>query len=222
MTASSTATQVRLDRSGVTVPVPETMRELAQQFQRQHHVVFRGFLPPELLAKVRADIASGKFSDFVSKGVGADLTLQPSIAVQMLRFMLNQPSTLAFARALSGIESIRGFWGRVYTMLPRPEHFDSWHDDLVDGRQLSITLNLGEVYEGGALEMRSRSSKQVLWAIRNTGPGDAIFFALAPDLQHRVTSVTGAVGKTALAGWFLDRESDFVSLVHQASAAEPD
>jgi len=179
------ATHIQLNRSGLVLPQKEVLRELAHQFQREHHLVLRGFLPPELLERVRADIASGEFRDFVSKGVGADLRMEPSIGIQMIKFMMNLPSTLQFARALSGAEAIRGFSGRVYTMLPRPEHYDSWHDDLVDGRLLSITVNLGGAYEGGVLEMRSRKSEQVLWGVRNTGPGDATFFALGPDLQHR-------------------------------------
>jgi hypothetical protein len=36
----------------------------------------------------------------------------------------------------------------------------------------------------------------------NTEPGDAIFFRIAPALQHVVSAVEGMVPKTAYAGWF--------------------
>lgn len=45
----------------------------------------------------------------------------------------------------------------------------------------------------------------------NTGPGDGIVFRLAHHLQHRNTSMRGAVPKTAFAGWFRSREINYHS-----------
>lgn len=38
---------------------------------------------------------------------------------------------------------------------------------------------------------------------QTTGPGDAICFEIAPDLEHMVTAVEGINPKTAFAGWFV-------------------
>jgi hypothetical protein len=92
----------------------------------------------------------------------------------------------------------------VYRMLPGPQHADSWHDDLKEGRMLAMSINLGdEGYVGGLLEIRDRASKHTLYRARNTGPGDALIFRLDPTLEHRVTGVEGNVPKTAYAGWFM-------------------
>ena len=80
---------------------------------------------------------------------------------------------------------------------------------------VAMTVNLStDGYAGGFLEMRERSSKKIFAELANTGPGDAILFELAPELQHRVTPVEGSYPKTALAGWFKE-SPEFLSALEK-------
>ncbi|MEO6060810.1 MAG: 2OG-Fe(II) oxygenase, partial [Thermoflexales bacterium] len=106
--------------------------------------------------------------------------------------------------------------GRVYRMAPGEGHFDSWHGDVGQGRQIALSINLGSAdYEGGLLQLaRSDSdSSDLLAEIANTGAGDALVFRIAPWLRHRVTDIAGTVAKTAYAGWFRTYP-DFQTLWH--------
>jgi hypothetical protein len=73
-----------------------------------------------------------------------------------------------------------------------------------------MSVNLSpEIYGGGTLQLRNAHTRRVLREVANTGPGDAILFQIAPDLQHPVTAVTGAVPKSAFAGWFQSERISF-------------
>ena len=63
----------------------------------------------------------------------------------------------------------------------------------------------GEVARGGMgaiLEIRDRETRTVLHRASNPVAGDAVIFRLSPELQHRVTPVTGETPRTAFAGWY--------------------
>src|SRR6185295_5586851 len=77
-----------------------------------------------------------------------------------------------------------------------------WHSDMDGNRMVTLSVNLGDPYEGGVLQLRERPSNRVVHEVANTGPGDAILFALGDHLEHRVGAVTGGTTKMALAGWF--------------------
>src|SRR5438552_16205534 len=97
---------------------------------------------------------------------------------------------------VSGCRPISFFFGRVYRRLPDLAHHDSWHSDLVEGRQIGMSLNLSaRPYEGGIFEIREAATERRLAAIANVGPGDAILFRIDPALEHRVTDVRGVAPK---------------------------
>jgi hypothetical protein len=117
--------------------------------------------------------------------------------------LLNDPRLFAAVREVTGCDSIGCFEGRVYRMAPGGEHYDSWHNDLAEGRMVAMSVNLSrEPYAGGVLQMRRRGPKEVFAEVTNVGAGDAILFRLDSELQHRVTPVQGSTSKTAFAGWF--------------------
>jgi hypothetical protein len=217
MKAAASVSHAQLTPKGPLLPPPEVAAELAERFQREHVVRLPGFLSPELLQRLQQQMEAAAFRDKLHKGIGQELRMEPSVGEHMIMFMLNMAPVLSFVSAING-QVVRGFHGRIYRMEPRPEHYDSWHDDLMEGRTCAISINVGEPYEGGALEMRLRSSEQLLWTLHNTGPGDAILFALRADLQHRITSVTGTRKKTAFAGWFSDRDDVFFPLKRRPTA----
>jgi hypothetical protein len=91
----------------------------------------------------------------------------------------------------------------VYRLTPGV-HDDSWHDDLSGShRMIALSLNLSAAaYSGGTLQIRDRSSGEIVHEAANTGVGDAVLFRISPQLEHRVSRVDGAVARTAYAGWF--------------------
>jgi hypothetical protein len=104
---------------------------------------------------------------------------------------------------LTGCAPIARFSGRVYRMIPGPQHYDSWHSDSEEERLIGLSLNLSEeVFAGSIFQLRAVGSDRVLCEVANTGFGDAVLFRIAPDLLHRITPLEGAVPKTAYAGWF--------------------
>jgi hypothetical protein len=122
----------------------------------------------------------------------------------LLLFLCNDVALFELVRAITGCDRIGAFGGRVYRMLPGAEHEGTWHDDLAEGRMVTLSINLGDApYSGGVLEIRDRQSKRVLQRVANTGFGDAVIFRIGRELQHRVTAVEGSVPKTAYAGWFV-------------------
>ena len=67
-----------------------------------------------------------------------------------------------------------------------------------------MSVNLSpEVFEGGDLQIREAESKRQVAHLRNTGFGDAVIFRIHPSLEHQVLPLTGAVDRSAYAGWFL-------------------
>ena len=92
-------------------------------------------------------------------------------------------------------------------MLPGGEHEISWHNDLMPGRMVAMSINLTpRPFSGGAFEIREQGSPDVLRQVANTGFGDAVLFRVHPTLQHRVGRVEGEIARTAYAGWFLSDE----------------
>jgi len=129
--------------------------------------------------------------------------MKPGKAVALLAFLVNDPDLFELVREISACDRIGSFRGRLYRMLPQSDHRDSWHGDLIEGRMVAMNINLGTVpYSGGVLEIREHRSKRVVQRVANTRPGDAVIFRIDPSLEHRVTTVEGAVPKTAYVGFF--------------------
>jgi hypothetical protein len=192
--------------SGFTLVSPESDRDLGEmrdEFDRNHCIRFEGLFSDALLAQIHDYIDSDEFSFREHDGIGTELCIEQGKSPAFLMFVTNDPAFFELVRKITGCGQIGFFNGRVYRMHTGPEHQDSWHDDLVGGRMIAMSINLSEApYRGGILEIRDRASREVIHTTANTGPGDAVLFRLAPELQHRVTAVEGDVPKTAYAGWF--------------------
>jgi hypothetical protein len=132
----------------------------------------------------------------------ADLRVLGSTASELLVLLCNDPAVLRAIEDITGCASLTRFNGSIYRMLPAAGHRQDWHDDLVDGRLVALSVNLATSnYAGGVLEIRDRRTRRAIAQIPNTGKGDAVLFKLDASLEHRVTPVTAGV-KTAFAGWF--------------------
>jgi hypothetical protein len=178
---------------------------LRAHFDAHHWVRLPGVLDPALLADTQSRVAAAEFVERRHTNVqppSVDLCMVPNAASALLELVFNDPAVFAAVAAMTGCGSIARFGGFVYRLAPQEGHAHHWHNDLVEGRLVAMSVNLGPgMYEGGLLEFRDRASECVLDRVSNTGPGDALLFRIDAALQHRATAVTAGV-KTAFAGWY--------------------
>jgi hypothetical protein len=175
-----------------------------ETFSAQHCVKVPGFLGRDLSAEILAKIRTDEFYERAQEGLGSEECLrQDSPTLALLWLMLNDGRLFRTVETVAGCPPIGSFGGRVYRFTDSPSHHDDWHDDLGDNRLVALSVNLSEhPYAGGLLQIRDCTSGEILHEESNTGLGDALIFRIAPELQHRVTRVTGNRPKTAFAGCF--------------------
>ncbi len=178
--------------------------KLRDQFRSQHYFRILGLLNSNFVDLVQRRIRSARWRFKLHKEVGStELCMRDNEVLSLLDLMMNSSRLFQFLNEITDCGPIGCFPGRVYRCVPGANHHDVWHNDVYGGRVLGLSVNLSErAYTGGILEMRYADTKKLLHKIGNTGPGDAIVFRLSPELQHRVTSVSGREPKTAYAGWF--------------------
>jgi 2OG-Fe(II) oxygenase superfamily len=186
-------------------PADHECASLRDQFAARHWVRLPGVLEPALLADVQARVAKAEFVERTHRGVtppSVDLCMLPNAAAGLLELAFNDPAVHRTVEAIAGCGPIARFGGFIYRLTPQHGHQHHWHNDLVEGRLVAMSVNLGPgTYEGGLLEFRDRASEGLLDRVSNTGPGDAILFRIDDALQHRATPVTAGI-KTAFAGWY--------------------
>jgi hypothetical protein len=66
----------------------------------------------------------------------------------------------------------------------------------------------------------------MLAEVANTGPGSALIFRIAEELQHRISDMEGDEPKTAFAGWFRPDLPEFfdelrAKALKEAASARP-
>ena len=193
---------IQLRKAGL-VADREDVERLRCEFEENHFVMLRDLLDPQLLSLVLSHFERGQWRDSVESGFYSECVLENCAAPALLQFVSNTPKFLETISEITGCDALTWFVGRVYRMRPNIDHTDKWHDDDADGRLIGMSVNLSpRGFEGGLFQMREAKSRRMLVEIANTGLGDAIFFRLSHDFQHRVTEVPGGEPKTAFAGWF--------------------
>lgn len=208
---------IQITKSGlVSGSTDAALDDLRARFDRQHCLRLRQFLHPELLGMIQRQVERAVFHERVHEGLHpppVDLRMEENPALSALLLLLNDPRLFTLVRHITGCTEIGCFLGTIYRMKSTLRHFDTWHDDLVEHRLVSISINLSTgVYGGGVLQLKDTSTGEVIHEVANTGAGDAIIFRLAPNLKHRISEVQGPVDKVALAGWF-KAEPDFQTMM---------
>jgi hypothetical protein len=182
---------------------PDAFRAARQTFDHSGCIRLAGLLEPSLRARLLDAVDRAEFYDRVHDGIGVELCAVPSPLTTGLEVLLNDPSFLGAVEELTGCAPLRCFEGRIYRLLPGGDHFDSWHNDVGQDRQVAMSINLGrEPVEGGRLQLRRAGSSTLLAEVENPVPGDAILFRIDPAYEHRVAPVGGTAPRTACAGWF--------------------
>ena len=183
----------------------ERVARLREHYQRRDWIRLPGLISEALLERVMRGIAGAQFQDFTHPDIKSNKELQlgDCAALKLLELVMNNAQLFQFLNRITDCGHIGSFVGRIYRFDSQNGHHDAWHDDSGSHRRLALSLNLSsDLYEGGALVLRSKSQKGRVSTVRNTVLGDAIVFRIADSLEHRVSNVTGAHPKTAFAGWF--------------------
>jgi hypothetical protein len=222
---------IQLTRGGTAVQAAAAdLSLLRDQFARQHYVRLPGFLEPPLLRFIQSEAGRKDFDEIVNEELAQrarNLILNGSVSQGMFYVLLmNDLRLFELIEDITGCGAIGSFTGRLYRMMPQRSDYASWHDDLAYHRLVAISINISTgVYVGGTLQIRNRESGVIISEVENTQPGDAVVFRLSPDLEHRVTEVSGEVPRTAYSGWFcaqpvFDRSS-IISAADQPSSSNP-
>lgn len=169
-------------------------------------VKLEGFFPAPLLSDIEAGIERSGFETKEHGKVGVELCLRACEMTDRLMHLANAKSVRSLVEELTDAGHLGCFEGRIYRLAPNAGHRDDWHTDMIMGRMVAMSVNLGAApYEGGTLQIRRAASQELLAEIPNVGRGDAVLFRLSHELEHRITDVKGTVPKTAYAGWFRAR-----------------
>jgi hypothetical protein len=198
---------LRLTNAGPVLLVgSEGVRLARETWESAHHLTVPQLLDTSLFGAIARALDQTAFRDRVHRGVGVEQCAESGRAVSLLQFLTNDPRLFGMIHDITGAGPIGSFEGRLYRQTPGGAYGDAWHDDLSRTRTVALSINLStERYEGGILQIRARSSGRIVAEVANALPGGAVLFCIAPDLEHRITPVTGVVPKTAYAGWFREQ-----------------
>jgi hypothetical protein len=178
------------------------------EFRERHCLLVRQLVDPALLARLLPLVAVAPIHERLpgqAKGkiVARELCVDPrSIVAQAFTLLFNSATLFRSIEALTGCPPIGNFQGRIYMMRSGAGHYDTWHTDNDGNRLIGLSCNLSADYVGGVFQIRERQTERIVGEIANTVRGDTHIFRIGPELQHRVTPVTGSVTKAAFAGWF--------------------
>lgn len=189
---------------------PAALACLRAEFADLHTFQIRQFLDPALITFLWERIQPEDFEPRVDGKIAVELAVRTrtNIGVQSLQLRMNDQKLVQFMEFVTGITPLKHFAGRVYRMAPGCEHYDTWHDDITEGRRVGVSINLSpEPYQGGTFHIKYRESGKLIRTLPNVGLGDAIFFRIDDSLLHMVSQMEGSTSKTAFAGWFHDTTS---------------
>lgn len=210
---------VQITRDGLRTAL-SSVAQLRETFERQSYICLPGLLSPEVLALVEPQINSADFFERVDEGPAAtrELCMVVNAGLSTLLLLVNDEKLFQLIQDITGCPRIHYFEGRVYKFVGGAGHFHRWHNDLVENRFVAMSVNLGEEYSGGLLQIRNRGSQKLLAEVSNTQRGDAVIFRLSKQLEHRITEVTKST-KITFAGWFKG-EGSFLPGLAKTSSTE--
>lgn len=213
---------IQLTRKGVVFKgTQHDLESLRAKYDRDNYVILPRLYEPRLLDEIMQRVDTAPFYPLDHSGIGRELCMDDKITAALLMFFPNNPVFLRLVEQITGQPGIGEFTGRVYRITSSDGHYDNWHNDCVDRRVITMSVNLSrQVFSGGALQMRYHDCAEILQEIRNTGFGDALLFRISKKLAHRVQGVTGDIPKTAFAGWFLQGD-DFLANLRQRLSPTP-
>lgn len=197
------APPMQITRTGAIVHSSgEELTALRKVFLEQHWLLLPNFLDARLLELIEKKLEATEYC-VVDRETGVELRPIDCTAYLATELLLNSPKLFRAIEQITGCEGIACFSGRIYRRPAASAYLNRWHTDIDEGRMIALSINLNaEPYEGGALQIRSAKTHELLFEIHNRNYGDAIIFPVRKTLEHRVCEVESGAAKTALAGWF--------------------
>ena len=200
---------IQLAAGGPSVVKDDEWMAQQHEFAHRHCVVFKGFVDESMLNRISRMLETSQYygrEDVREGGVWSrELTMrddEPLVTAFVL--LLNQPRLFKAIAELTGSKrEIRIFEGRCFKRVPNSNHFDSWHNDRQPGRLYGLSINLSQKpVEGGAFQIRSKKTGEILRTVPPSRFGDAHLFRVHRSLEHKVSSVQGTEPRCVYAGWF--------------------
>jgi len=185
---------------------PQQLAALRNAFIAQHRLMLPSFLDNPLLDLIQKKLRDTEFC-VVDRETGVELRPIDCTAYLATELLLNSPKLFRAIEQITGCARIACFSGRIYRRPASSSYFNRWHTDIAgEGRMVALSVNLNaEAYEGGALQIRSAKTHEILCEVYNRRCGDAIIFPVDEKFEHRVCEVESGAAKTALAGWFTSK-----------------
>lgn len=202
--AVTAASVIQITKTGANIPsAVDEFAALRKTFVEQHWLVLPNFLDARLLELIAKKLEGAEYR-VVDRETGVELRPIDCTAYLATELLLNSPSLFRAIEQITGCARIACFSGRIYRRPASSTYFNRWHTDITDeGRMIALSINLNpERYKGGALQIRSAKTHEILCEVYNHNYGDAIIFPVDEEFEHRVCEVESGAAKTALAGWF--------------------
>ena len=202
--AATAASVIQITKSGANIlSVADEFAALRKMFVEQHWLLLPKFLDARLLELIEKKLEGAEYR-VVDRETGVELRPIDCTAYLATELLMNSPRVFRAIEQITGCARIACFSGRIYQRPASSTYFNRWHTDITDeGRMISLSINLNaEPYEGGALQIRSAKTHEILCEVYNRNYGDAVIFPVDEKFEHRVCEVESGAAKTALAGWF--------------------
>jgi len=202
--AATAASVIQITKTGANIPsVADEFAALRKMFVEQHWLLLPKFLDARLLELIEKKLEGAEYR-VVDRETGVELRPIDCTAYLATELLLNSPRVFRAIEQITGCARIACFSGRIYQRPASSTYFNRWHTDITDeGRMIALSINLNaEPYEGGALQIRSAKTHEILCEVYNRNYGDAVIFPVDEKFEHRVCEVESGAAKTALAGWF--------------------
>jgi len=202
--AETAASVIQITKTGANIPsAVDEFAALRKTFVEQHWLVLPNFLDARLLELIAKKLEGAEYR-VVNRETGVELRPSDCTLYLATELLLNSPSLFRAIEQITGCARIACFSGRIYRRPASSTYFNRWHTDITDeGRMIALSINLNpERYKGGALQIRSAKTHEILCEVYNHNYGDAIIFPVDEEFEHRVCEVESGAAKTALAGWF--------------------
>lgn len=179
--------------------------DYAHAFEQRPALLVEGAIDGPLLESLLGRAAAASFVDDDVKNIGTRQIETPQRIGKVISLLLERPNLLAWLEAATGIGPLRAAAGRLVQTRANSGDGLAWHDDGGDEkRKLGVVVNLSDrSFDGGTFEIRHLGANAPFLAYRHNKPGSIMFFAVRPDIEHRVTPLTAGGPRRVYAGWLL-------------------
>jgi hypothetical protein len=130
---------IQLNRTGLTCD--EDLASLRVEFDLTHTLRLPQLLHPDLVRILSERLRAGAWTANSHGRIGEEVILDDQLSLNLLHFVTNTKRFLALIREVTGM-AIERYTGRIYRMVPGANHYDDWHDDIVNG-STGMSINLG-------------------------------------------------------------------------------